>query len=76
MGEMADFYNDLYGIDIAEAISRKAPVTVYCKNCKLGNLYWKQHNSGKWWLHDGKQWHSCDNQKQSSTTTKKSSRKN
>jgi len=59
MGDMANFYNDLYGIDIDEALRRKHPTTTFCRKCKIGNLTWKQHKTGKYWLYDGKNWHKC-----------------
>jgi hypothetical protein len=32
---------------------------VTCKKCGERDLRWKQHESGKWWLAYGDDWHTC-----------------
>ena len=37
-----------------------SPSTTRCNKCNQGDLSWKQHSSGKWWLADsGGVWHTC-----------------
>ena len=60
MGEMSEYFNGMYGIDIGEALHRRhLPKTFTCKKCKTKGLTWKQNANGNWWLYDKNEWHKC-----------------
>ena len=56
------------GASLQNSVQHFKPKGLVCRHCGTAGLRWKQHASGKYWLHTGLGWHTCPDKAQPDDT--------